>query len=63
MLKVGEVTKRTGISTRRLHHYDQIGLLKPSMRAENDYRLYSKTDLVRLQKILSLQQVGFSLEK
>lgn len=60
--KVGELAKRTGVSVRTLHHYDEIGLLSPSHRSESGYRLYTGTDVRRLQQILSLRTLGFSLE-
>lgn len=61
-LKVGELAKRTGISVRTLHHYDQIGLLSPSNRTEAGYRLYSDGEIIRLQQIMSLRQLGLFLE-
>ena len=62
-LKVGELAKRTGLTVRTLHHYDEIGLLKPSLHTEAGYRLYTKADVARLQQVLSLRQLGFSLEE
>jgi MerR family transcriptional regulator, thiopeptide resistance regulator len=62
-LKVGELARRTGLTVRTLHHYDQIGLLKPSLHSEAGYRLYSAGDVARLQRVLSLRQLGFSLEQ
>jgi DNA-binding transcriptional MerR regulator len=62
-LKVGELARRTGLTVRTLHHYDQIGLLKPSLHSESGYRLYSAGDVARLQRVLSLRQLGFSLEQ
>ncbi|BCM92306.1 nodulation protein NolA [Abditibacteriota bacterium] len=53
----------TGVSVRTLHHYHAIGLLCPSARAENGYRLYDANDVVRLQQIKSLRFLGFSLEE
>jgi MerR family transcriptional regulator, thiopeptide resistance regulator len=61
--KVGDLAKQTGVSVRTLHHYDEIGLLSPSHRTEAGYRLYSKDDIIRLQQIVSLRQIGFSLEQ
>jgi MerR family transcriptional regulator, thiopeptide resistance regulator len=61
--KVGELARRTGVSVRTLHHYDEIGLLSPSHRSESGYRLYTETDVVRLQQIRSLRTLGFSLEE
>jgi MerR family transcriptional regulator, thiopeptide resistance regulator len=60
-MKVGELAKQTGISVRTLHYYDEIGLLSPSGRTDADYRLYAQADIVRLQQIMSLRQLGFSL--
>jgi DNA-binding transcriptional MerR regulator len=61
-LKIGDVARRTGLTVRTLHHYDEIGLLRPSMRTETGHRLYTAADLGRLQQILSLRQLGFALE-
>ncbi|MCG3774922.1 MAG: Nodulation protein NolA [Nitrospira sp.] len=62
-LRVGELAKRTGMTVRALHHYDAIGLLTPSLRTESGYRLYTDADVVRLQRIASLRQIGFSLDE
>ncbi len=62
-LKVGELAKRTGLTVRTLHHYDEIGLLKPSLKTESGHRLYTAVDVARLQQVLSLRQLGFSLEQ
>jgi len=61
--KVGELAKRTGVSVRALHHYDEIGLLSPSLRSESGYRLYTEADVMRLQQIRSLRSLGFSLDE
>jgi len=61
LLKIGELAKQTGLSVRTLHYYYEIGLLVPSHRTEADHRLYSDPDIVRLQQILSLRQLGLSL--
>lgn len=62
-LKVGELARRTGLTVRTLHHYDEIGLLKPSLHTEAGYRLYTRADVARLQQVLSLRQLGFALEE
>lgn len=62
VLKIGVVAKKTGLTVRALRHYDETGLLTPSHRTEAGYRLYTANDLMQLQKIKSLQQLGFSLE-
>ena len=61
--KIGDLAKRTGVSIRTLHHYDEIGLLSPSHRTESGHRVYGREEVVRLQQILSLRQNGFSLEQ
>jgi len=62
-LKVGELARRTGLTVRTLHHYDEIGLLKPSLHTESGHRLYTAGDVARLQQVLSLRQLAFSLEE
>ena len=61
--KVGQLAKLTGITVRTLHHYDQIGLLVPSLHSDAGHRLYSGMDIARLQQIISLKQLGFSLDE
>jgi DNA-binding transcriptional MerR regulator len=60
-LKVAAVARRTGVSVRTLHYYEEIGLLKPSGRTSSGHRLYTAPDIQRLQQILSLRQLGLSL--
>lgn len=59
---VGQVAELAGVTIRTLHHYDQIGLLKPSGRSHAAYRRYEDSDLERLQQILFYRELGFSLE-
>ena len=63
VLKVGEVAARTGLSVRTLHHYDTIGLLSPSRLSKSGHRLYGRRDILRLQQIVSLRQIGMSLDQ
>jgi DNA-binding transcriptional MerR regulator len=63
LLKVGELAERTGLSVRALHHYEEIGLLVPSHRTPSNHRLYTRDDVARLQRIKSLRQLGFGLER
>lgn len=63
MYKVQEVAKIAGVSVRTLHHYDSIGLLKPSNIGTNRYRYYNRQDLKLLQQILFLKELDFSLKK
>ncbi len=61
--KVGELAKRTGISVRALHHYDEIGLLVPGLRTASGHRLYDRRDIERLQQIQSLRLMGIPLDE
>lgn len=58
---VKELSQLTQVSSQTLHHYDRIGLLEPSVRLANGYRLYSEKDLLKLQQILALKFFGFEL--
>lgn len=60
--KVGELARRTGLTVRSLHHYHQIGLLRPSARSDAGYRLYTAEDVERLYRIIALRQLGLSLD-
>lgn len=60
---VNELSKLTKVTVRTLHHYDKIGLLKPSLRRSNGYRLYSEVDLLKLQQIIALKFFGFELSR
>jgi DNA-binding transcriptional MerR regulator len=62
-LKVGELSKRSGLSVRTLHHYDSVGLLKPSVRSDAGYRLYGEADIQRLNNILALRELGIALDE
>lgn len=59
---VGRVAAMTHLTVRALHHYDAIGLVCPSHRGGNGYRLYTEDDLRRLQQVLLLRELGFGLE-
>lgn len=61
LLKVGELAKRSGLTVRTLHHYDEIGLLRPSGRSESGYRLYDRADVARLHAVQALRRLGLPL--
>ena len=61
--KVGDLARRTGLTVRTLQYYDDIGLLHPSYRTRSGHRLYVRKDIARLQQIVSLRELGFSLEE
>lgn len=60
--QIKEVAVIAGVSTRTLRHYDEIELLTPSHRSAAGYRLYTNTDLMRLQQIMIGRTLGFALE-
>jgi len=60
---IREFAKLTRVTVRTLHYYDQIGLLKPSFERPNGYRVYTDADLLKLQQIVTLKFMGFSLEE
>lgn len=63
MRTVNEISKITGVSVRTLHHYDAIGLLKPTKVTNAGYRLYDDTALGRLQSILLFRELQFPLKE
>lgn len=62
-MTVHEVSRRTGVSVRALHHYDSIGLLPPAAVTEAGYRLYDGAALERLQQILLFRELEFPLRE
>lgn len=58
-----EFATRAGVTVRTLHHYDRLGLLKPSRHTAAGYRLYAERDLARLQQIVTLKFIGFPLKR
>jgi len=63
MKTVQQVSKLTGVSVRTLHHYDEIGLLKPTQVTEAGYRLYDDVALRELQSILFFRELEFPLKQ
>jgi DNA-binding transcriptional MerR regulator len=55
--------REAGVTVRALHHYDRLGLLKPSRRTRAGYRLYGERDFARLQQIVTLKFIGFPLRQ
>jgi DNA-binding transcriptional MerR regulator len=58
-----EFAKRAGVTIRALHHYDRLGILKPSGRTAAGYRLYTDSDLVQLEQVVALKFIGFPLSQ
>jgi MerR family copper efflux transcriptional regulator len=63
LLKVGELARRTGKTTRAIHLYEELGLLAPAVRSKGGFRLYSPKAVARLEWIQKLQDMGFSLNE
>ena len=63
MKTVTEISRLTGVSVRTLHHYDTIGLLRPTKTTEAGYRLYDEAALETLYLIIIYRELGFSLKK
>ncbi|HZU32468.1 MAG TPA: MerR family transcriptional regulator, partial [Candidatus Angelobacter sp.] len=61
--RVSEFAEKAGVTVRTLHHYDRLGLLKPSGRTEAGYRLYNERDFARLQQIVTLKFIGLPLRQ
>lgn len=62
-LTVKQLAAISGITVRALHHYDEIGLLKPASVGANGYRYYGRRELVRLQRILFHRELGAALSE
>jgi len=63
LYRPNEFAELAGVTVRTLHHYDRIGLLKPSGYTRAGHRLYRKSDLVRLQQVVTLKFIGLSLKQ
>jgi MerR family transcriptional regulator, thiopeptide resistance regulator len=61
-LTVGRLADRFAVTVRTLHHYDEIGLLRPSRRTAAGYRVYTDSDVTRLQHVIVYRRLGFGLE-
>lgn len=60
---VKEMAMISGVSVRALHHYDEIGLLRPAAKGANGYRYYGREEMLRLQQILLHREFGLPLER
>lgn len=61
LLPVGATSALVGLSVRTLHHWDEVGLVRPSGRTAAGYRLYSGEDIARLHRALVYRELGFPL--
>ncbi|MEU8379702.1 MerR family transcriptional regulator [Streptosporangium sp. NPDC048865] len=62
-LTVGQVSSRLGVTVRALHHWDENGLARPSLRTAAGYRLYTAGDLERLQRVVAYREIGLGLDR
>ncbi|MFF8814189.1 MerR family transcriptional regulator [Streptomyces pactum] len=60
---MGRVAELAGVSVRTLHHYDRIGLVRPSARTSAGYRAYRAGDVERLREVLAYRRLGFGLRE
>ncbi|HVF43597.1 MAG TPA: MerR family transcriptional regulator [Pyrinomonadaceae bacterium] len=63
LYRASEFAELTGVTVRALHHYDRVGLLKPTGRSAAGYRLYGAADFARLQQVLTLKFMGLQLKQ
>lgn len=63
MLQIGELSRKTGVSSKTIRYYEEIGLLPEPQRAENSYRVYSQDDVERLQFIRRARALDFALDE
>lgn len=62
-LAVGATASLAGVSVRTLHHWDAVGLVRPSERTHGGYRLYTAADVVRIHRVLIYRELGLPLER
>lgn len=63
LLQVGDIAKASGKTVRAIHHYEDVGLLRPHARSKGRYRLYDQNALVRVRWIGKLHDLGLSLSQ
>ncbi|MCA9966060.1 MAG: MerR family transcriptional regulator [Anaerolineales bacterium] len=63
LYRIAQFAQLAGVTVRTLQYYDRMGLLRPSATTEANYRLYTTADLLKLQQILTLKWMGFSLSE
>ena len=63
LFSTGEFARRANVTVRTIHYYEKKGLIQPEKISENGYRYYGKQEFARLQRILTLKLLGFSLEE
>ncbi|MBA2340727.1 MAG: MerR family transcriptional regulator [Pyrinomonadaceae bacterium] len=63
LFRARDFAERAGVTVRTLHHYDWLGLLKPSRYTQSGHRLYGEGELARLQQIVTLKFIGLPLKQ
>ena len=64
MLKIGEFSRLSQVTVKTLHHYDDLGLLRPAhIDQETGYRYYTVEQLPRIHRIMAIKELGLSLEQ
>lgn len=61
LAQIGEVAEKLGVSPRTIKYYEEIGLVEPKERSPGGFRLYGQADIERLERILRLKGMGYSL--
>jgi DNA-binding transcriptional MerR regulator len=61
LTRVGEVAERLGVSPRTIKYYEELGLVEPEARSPGGFRLYGEEDVLRLERILRMKGIGYSL--
>lgn len=61
--KIGEVAERTGLSLRTIRYYEEVGLVRPTARTDGGFRLFTDDDVARLEVLMGMKPLGFSLEE
>ena len=62
-MQIGEVAARTGLSLRSLRHWEDMGLLRPSLRSDGGFRLYTEDDIEKILVIRRMKPLGFTLDE
>ncbi|HZC19985.1 MAG TPA: MerR family transcriptional regulator [Rubrobacteraceae bacterium] len=61
LVRVGEVAERLGVSPRTIKYYEELGLVRPETRSQGGFRLYGEEDIRRLERVLRMKGIGYSL--
>ena len=61
LVRVGEVAERLGVSPRTIKYYEELGLARPETRSQGGFRLYGEEDIRRLERVLRMKGIGYSL--